>query len=80
MAQLVSHFAEPGDPEYARPVPKCETRVGSFGCCCCKFSVGLCNILLYLVLWILDNFCGAVYASFMQTNMLVLFSANLDEV
>ena len=27
MAQFVSHFAEPGDPEYAPPVPKCETRV-----------------------------------------------------
>ncbi|GJN20327.1 hypothetical protein PR202_gb07693 [Eleusine coracana subsp. coracana] len=26
MAQFVSHFAEPGDPEYAPPVPKCETR------------------------------------------------------
>ncbi|XP_062206057.1 U1 small nuclear ribonucleoprotein 70 kDa-like isoform X2 [Phragmites australis] len=26
MAQFVSHFAEPGDPEYSPPVPKCETR------------------------------------------------------
>nr|AAT64947.1 U1 snRNP [Zea mays]AAT64948.1 U1 snRNP [Zea mays] len=26
MAQFVSHFAEPEDPEYAPPVPKCETR------------------------------------------------------
>jgi hypothetical protein len=80
MAQFVSHFAEPGDPEYAPPVPKCETRVDSFGCCCCKVSVRFGKILLYLVLWILNNFCGAVYASFMQTNMIVLFFANLDEV
>ncbi|KAF0929147.1 hypothetical protein E2562_016386 [Oryza meyeriana var. granulata] len=26
MAQFVSQFAEPGDPEYAPPVPTCETR------------------------------------------------------
>jgi U1 small nuclear ribonucleoprotein len=26
MAQFVSGFAEPGDPEYAPPVPTCETR------------------------------------------------------
>jgi hypothetical protein len=29
MAQFVSQFAEPGDPEYAPPVPTCETRVCS---------------------------------------------------
>jgi len=27
MAQFVSHFAESNDPQYAPPVPKCETRV-----------------------------------------------------
>jgi Na+-transporting methylmalonyl-CoA/oxaloacetate decarboxylase gamma subunit len=27
MAQFVSRFAEPGDPEYAPPVPTCETKV-----------------------------------------------------
>uniref|UniRef100_A0A0D9XHC7 RRM domain-containing protein n=1 Tax=Leersia perrieri TaxID=77586 RepID=A0A0D9XHC7_9ORYZ len=26
MSQFVSHFAEPGDPEYAPPVPTCETK------------------------------------------------------
>ncbi|MCH1921993.1 hypothetical protein L9G15_21550, partial [Shewanella sp. A3A] len=26
MAQFVSQFAEPGDPEYAPPVPTCETK------------------------------------------------------
>jgi len=29
MAQFVSQFAEPGDPEYAPPVPTSETRVCS---------------------------------------------------
>ncbi|VAH05097.1 unnamed protein product [Triticum turgidum subsp. durum] len=27
MSQFVSRFAEPGDPEYAPPVPTCETRL-----------------------------------------------------
>ena len=30
MAQFVSHFAEPGDPEYAPPVKKAETPVCLF--------------------------------------------------
>lgn len=34
MAQFVSQFAEPGDPEYAPPVTTCETKVYWY---CCKF-------------------------------------------
>jgi hypothetical protein len=29
MAQFVTRFADPDDPEYAPPVPTCETRVSS---------------------------------------------------
>jgi hypothetical protein len=63
MAQFVSHFAEPGDPEYAPPVPKCETRVCSFFLYCLfmlwYFFLGTWTLLcmLLMCLWlVLINF------------------------
>jgi hypothetical protein len=46
MAQFVSHFAEPGDPEYAPPIKEAETPVGLSTCYTCSLIFFFCGFYL----------------------------------